>query len=392
MKKYDFIIAGGGLAGLSLACHLVQGPLRDRSILIIDKSAKDKNDRTWGFWTNQPTLFDDIVYRSWDQLHIASDGFDKIIDLQDYRYQMIRGLDLYQFARRELTLFPNVEFRQGVVQRVDDGVDQAKVIVDGRAVYGHWVFNSLPDPSLFKPVSSCYQSLNLHFRGLEIETAVNAFNPQTATLMDFRTPQQEDTRFFYLLPFSERQALIEYTLFTSTRYNQAEYEQALNAYLQNVLGISDYRVTAVESGSIPITDQPLSRQTGQRILNIGARGGQVKPTTGYAFLRVQQDSKAIIRSLLHHGHPYDIPGDGRFYHLLDSLMLQVMCQHGNQIKPIFTTMFKRNPIRRILRFLDETTQPWEILALMASLPPQLFLRALFQGKWPSQPAWRSARA
>jgi lycopene beta-cyclase len=37
MQHYDLIIAGGGAAGLSLAYHLLLSPLRNRSILIVDK-------------------------------------------------------------------------------------------------------------------------------------------------------------------------------------------------------------------------------------------------------------------------------------------------------------------------------------------------------------------
>ena len=68
---HDIIIAGGGLAGLSLACHMVRSPLRDRSILIVDRDPKKQNDRTWGFWSNTPTLFDSVIWRSWDQLQVA---------------------------------------------------------------------------------------------------------------------------------------------------------------------------------------------------------------------------------------------------------------------------------------------------------------------------------
>jgi lycopene beta-cyclase len=50
MQKYDFIIAGGGLAGLSLAYYMNQTVLREKSILIIDQDTKTKNDRTWCFW------------------------------------------------------------------------------------------------------------------------------------------------------------------------------------------------------------------------------------------------------------------------------------------------------------------------------------------------------
>ncbi len=46
MEHFDFILAGGGAAGLGLAYYMVNSPLKDHSILIIDKEAKNKNDRT----------------------------------------------------------------------------------------------------------------------------------------------------------------------------------------------------------------------------------------------------------------------------------------------------------------------------------------------------------
>jgi lycopene beta-cyclase len=222
------------------------------------------------------------------------------------------------------------------------------------------------------------QRLQLHFKGWEIETAREAFNPRAVTLLDFRTPQHTSTRFLYVLPLSERRALVEYTLFSAARLGQAEYEQALKVYLETTLGITSYRVLREESGSMPLSDRPFPRRAGRRIMTIGAKAGQVKPTTGFGFTRIQQDSAAIVRSLLRAGHPFDVPADSRRYRLYDSLMLQVMAQHGEQIKPIFTAMFKHNSIERIFRFLDEVGPWWENLLLIRSLPPRLFLQALFQ--------------
>ena len=102
MPDYDYILSGGGLAGLSLAYHLINSPLRDRSILIIDKDAKQQNDRTWCFWAQQPTLFDEIAYRTWQRLRFASDDFTREYDLAPYHYQMIRGIDFYDFTREKL--------------------------------------------------------------------------------------------------------------------------------------------------------------------------------------------------------------------------------------------------------------------------------------------------
>ncbi len=47
----DYIIAGGGMAGLSLAYYLNESrSLRDKKVLIIDRDAKTANDHTWCFW------------------------------------------------------------------------------------------------------------------------------------------------------------------------------------------------------------------------------------------------------------------------------------------------------------------------------------------------------
>ncbi len=380
MKHYDFIIAGGGLAGLSLACHLVRSPLRDRSILIVDKDAKDRNDRTWGFWTDQPLLFDDIVHRSWSQLQVVGEDLERVIDLKNDRYKMIRGIDFYRSARGELSARGNVAFLRGVVHKIEDGDDKARVTVDGQVFSGSWVFDSIFKLAEIKPDPARYHYLKLHFKGWEIETSRQVFNPQMATFLDFRTPQQNETRFFYILPFSERRALVMYTLFSANLLRQAEYERALKAYLETTLGIHDYRILREERGVIPITDQPFPRRAGQRIMAIGTKGGRIKPTTGYAFVRIQEDSAAIVQSLIQVGHPFNVPpGPGR-YRLYDSMLLEIMSRQGGQIKPIFTTMFKNNPIGRIFRFLDEVASRWENLLLIASLPPPLFLQALFRSK------------
>lgn len=374
-KPYDFIIAGGGAAGLSLACHLIHSPLRDRSILIVDKDAKDRNDRTWCFWTDQPSLFDDIVHRTWNQLQIVGESFEETVDLHSYRYKMIRGIDFYRFARDELSARANVDFLQGTVDRIDDGDDRAGVAVSGQTYAGRWAFDSRFRLSQIKPDPVRYHYLQQHFKGWEIETPAPVFSPRAATFMDFRTPQKGEMRFFYVLPFSERHALVEYVLLS-----QDEHDQALKGYLEGALGIKDYRILAVEGGINPMTDQPFPRRVGRRIMTIGALGGRVKLTTGYAFWRIQQDSAAIVRSLLRAGHPFNVTPDSGYYRLCDSLMLQIMYRQGEQIKPIFTALFKHNPIGRVFHFLDETASPWENLSLIATLPPPLFLQALFRLK------------
>ncbi len=385
-KQYDFIIVGAGASGLSLACHLIRSSLRGRSILIIDRESKDDNDRTWAFWSNVPTPFDDIVSRTWDAMQFAGKDGVHEIPLGEYRYKVIRGIDFYEATHRELLTCPDVEFLQGVVDKIQDSADGAVVWVGTRRLVGRWVFDSrFRQASLgLRALPARYHTLQQHFRGWEIETERPAFDPGTVTLMDFRTPQKTIMRFFYVLPFTETRALVEYV---SLRRDDST--SRLKHYLEHVQGIKAYRIVAQEGGVIPMTDRPFSRRVGRHIMNIGTAGGRVKPTTGYAFMRIQRDSDAIVESLVRHGHPFHIPEDSERYRLFDEIMLDVMAEHAAEIGPIFARLFSRNPIRRILRFLDEKASFLENVRLIVTLPPLLFLRALFKLKVLGRVAERS---
>ncbi|MGC9467449.1 MAG: lycopene cyclase family protein [Anaerolineae bacterium] len=373
---YDYIIAGGGLAGLSLASHLIRSPLRDRSILIVDRDPKKQNDRTWGFWANSPTIFDEVIWRSWRRMRVVTEEAQpRVIPLGGYRYNVIRGLDFYDAVRQRLAPYDNVTFLQGTIEEIRDGRDAACVVVEGRRYCGKWVFDSLPARP---PEETPFQYLKMHFRGWEVATPRPIFDPDTMTFMDFRTPQAGEMRFFYVLPFAEDRALVEYTVFSREVLQRQDYEEALRAYLADVLGVETYAVVSEERGSVPITDDPLPRILGRRILAIGARAGRIKPSTGYAFMRVQKDSEEVLDSLLLYGHPFEIPDDPDLYDILDAVLLKVIAQHGEHLKVAFGAMFDRNPIHHILRFLDESSSPWENLMLVASMPPQIFLKAFLQ--------------
>ncbi|HVO42435.1 MAG TPA: lycopene cyclase family protein [Aggregatilineales bacterium] len=373
MKTYDFIFAGAGIAGLSLAVQLAHSPLHDRSMLLIDKADKERNDRTLCFWTDQPTPFDSIVFRSWDKLRFVGEEGAQQVNLKSYRYKMIRGIDFYQFARQELAVYPSVEFLHGTVDSITEGPDGAVVCADGQMYAGKWVFDSRFTYRDFRPDPERYHSLQQHFKGCLIETPVPAFSTDAATYMDFSTPQKNEMRFLYVLPLSATQALIECVLMSHDHY-----DQVVKTYVESALDIRDYRIVAEEGGINPLTDYPFPRRLSSHVMTIGTLGGRIKPTSGYAFLRIQSDSAAIVRSLQQVGHPFDIPRDSGLFRLLDSVMLHVMTCRGGQLKSIFTGLFQNNPIERVFHLLDESASLGEILQVMASVPPLIFLQALFQ--------------
>lgn len=420
---YDFIIAGGGCAGLCLAHALIHSPLAGRSILIVDRDDKDQNDRTWAYWSTEPSPFEPIVQRRWTTLRFAAAGLPGhpstggtsqsaishppaqdasatrqaehperstaavsraeskgavgTLDTGDWHYAMIRGDDFYLHVRSELAARPEVTWIKATVKRIEDGADAATVWLDvdgpGKAAWeayhGTWVFDSLFNIHRFEPDPSRYRYLKQCFKGWFIETPEDAFDPDAATIFDFRTPQAGEMRFFYVLPTSPRAALVEYV-----GLSEVDYDALLDEYVRGVLGIRAYSIISDETGTTPLTDYPFPRRTGRHVMTTGIQGGLVKPTSGYAYTRIVDDSAAIVHSLLTHGHPFDVPATKPLYRWLDSVMLEVMRVEPERLADAFTAMFARNPAPRIFRFLDERASVADVVGLVLTLPKLPFLR------------------
>jgi lycopene beta-cyclase len=378
MKRYDIILVGGGASGLSLACHLLRSSLRDLTMLIVEQDTKDQNDRTWGFWTDRPMLFDAISSHSWQQLQVLDEHFARRLDLHTYHYTMIRGIDFYRFAHQTIATAPHVDVLHGCVDSIEDGEQAASVLVDGQYYVGTWVFDSRFDRATLLPHKNHYHVLVQQFKGWEIETPEPSFDPQVMTLLDFRTSQGQGTHFFYVLPFSAHWALVESVLCATSPVDWADCAQAMRLYLTQVLHIDTYHIRREEQGLSPLTDWPFPRQGGKHIMMIGISGGRVKPSTGYAFSRIQQDAAAIVQSLLTTGHPFHVPPSPRRYRFFDAVMLEILAQHQERAAAVFIDLFRHNPVERIFRFLDEGASRRENALLVPSLPPQLLWQALLQ--------------
>ncbi len=373
---YDFIFVGGGMAGLSLLYRMLDEPsLRQKSILVLDKVKKSKNDRTWSFWTDQPTAFDDIVFREWQQVQIISDTFSLELPLKKMRYKTIRGIDFYGKVQEKTTRFPNVTFAQVAVKAIQSEGSQVVVTgEDGQTFSAGFVFDSRYTPELAAMAKASSFYILQHFKGWVIETNTPQFNADQITMFDFRTPQPDGLYFFYTLPFSPTTALVEYTVFSPQLLgSQTAYQTPLKSYIEDQLGIKEYKIKEEEYGVIPMSNYAFKRQPAERILRLGVAGGQAKPSTGYAFLRAQRDAKAIISGLKKGDFTFAERKTKPHFLLYDTLLLDILARDGKAVKPLFEQLFRNNPIERLLSFLDERTKFHQDLRVMASVAPLPFL-------------------
>ncbi|RYV51325.1 lycopene cyclase family protein [Pengzhenrongella frigida] len=379
----DAVIVGGGASGLALAGHLARSGYRQRTVLIVEDGSRPLDDRAWAFWSRadatwsppeatlpaaDPSTFDRFWIRTHDVAHL--------VELDTYRYQVIRGRDLDSATETALRGAPGFARVRGHVTEVRDGPQHASVVVDGHTVRADWVFDSVgcPDPGL-ATTSRPRPEMALVFTGRRIETETDTFD-LAPTLMDFRTPQGPDLAFVYVLPTSARVALVEHTRFTaSAAHPTGVDETALDLYLRDALGLGAHRVLSVERGTIPLaTHRP--RPPGRRVVPIGTPAGMVKASTGYGYARIQRHSAALASSLAAHGHPFDVPTSPARFRTLDRVLLETIHRDPARVVDAFVRLFAANPGDRVLKFLDEDSTLKDELATIRTLPPAPFLRTM----------------
>jgi lycopene beta-cyclase len=213
-----------------------------------------------------------------------------------------------------------------------------------------------------------------HFKGWIVETEEDTVDPASATLMDFRVSQAHGSTFVYVLPFSERRALVEYTLFSKTLLPEKAYDAALKDYLQHHLHIKDYKVADREFGVIPMTNYAFPRRFGA-VLHIGTAGGNTKASSGYTFRFIQKDAAGIVASLRQHGHPFGTAKDNLRFAFYDSVLLHILHHEQLEGAKIFAQLFQKNNAAAVLKFLDNETTLAEELRLISSLPIITFTKA-----------------
>jgi len=373
-RPYDVIIAGAGLSGLSLAWQIRQSGMRELRILLIDQANKQVNDRTWCWWERGSGPFEPLVYRSWDTIRVTSaDGKAMQIPLGSYRYKMIRGIDMYRFMEEVVHGDPNILRLTEPIESIHPE-DQ---FVHVRTASGSWTGLHLFDSTHRMPMTDPHsRHLLQHFLGYVIQSPTPVFTPQVPDLMNFHVPETGDCRFIYILPFSETEALVEYTLFTGELLKRDEYVKPLEQWINQHLGLSSYRILEEEFGVIPMSDEPVSEFPHPRVTRIGTAGGYTNPATGYTFATTQKRLGQLVRHFLQTGQwQAGTPIRHRRFDLYASVLLDVLSNGDVAASKVFWDLYRHNPIDRVFRFLDGESTFGEELRLMLTTPYLPFTKA-----------------
>ncbi len=337
-------IAGAGAAGLSLALHLTRATIPDLQISLTDRSFEPASDKTWCFWDEDSVILPGMVRKEWTVLNINGPMGTFTQPIRQHTYRMVDSGTFKRLASSELG---------DTVERIEAPITQTDPNAD-------LVFQSVTPPSLIEPY------LKQHFLGWEVVMEKPVFDPDVATIMDFKVDQSHGFAFMYLLPISATEALVEYTLFTDVVLEKELYRDEIKRYLSVTFPGAEYTMMREEFGVIPMVPGAWTPGEG-RVQNIGGAAGLAKPSTGYTFARIQRDSSQIAASLqvgkLHRLSPSD-----RRKEWMDEMIIRIIREDPSHAVHVFEHLFRTNGMDLMLRFLDEKTSLAEDLRIMSSVP------------------------
>ena len=381
-RNYDIIIAGAGASGLTLLWYLLQSDvLADLRILLIDQKLEADNSKTWCFWEDETFPIPELIYHTWESLEVKTPNNIYSEKLNRYKYHCIRSID-YSAAILEMakndgrvdlleTSIKNFSCKngRGIVETVDGEFS------------ADWVFQSVLPPPGFERAKVDI-SLLQHFVGWEIEAESEIFNPERAVFMDFVLPQKNGVTFMYVLPFSKKRALVEYTLFTEDLLTNEEYEAELKTYLEKNYHLTSpqFKIIRREQGAIPMEDRSISTAYCEKVMNLGMAGGFTKPSTGYTFRRIHKRCRKICEALeKNKTMPIHQVSSYRF-RVYDMLLLYLLKNDLKASLKIFDDLFKKNRFDRVLQFLDEKTSFLQELAIISKFSWMPFFKSIYKMK------------
>jgi len=377
--KYDFAFVGAGVSSTVMLMQLKKrGALESKRVLLIDPHVFSQRNKSLCFWCKPDDSiqqdFKELIEESWCTVRKTNSDVEK---LQSFVYCQTSAASMV----RELEKM--IKFDQFNVYK--EAIDVFKTDENGlylelkgekiRADY--WFDSRQPEYQTNDEVNPLiYQS----FYGYTVK--LNQPHALHLELMDFEVDQHEYTQFMYILPAAENKVLIEFTRFGDCELSDEYACQELEKYISSRFG--EFEILSREKGSIPMTQRSLSNANQSGVINLGARGGLIKSTTGYVLKNMHEHASFISERIVLHASPeqikkewHDLKKPNRF-HFYDGLLLSILKSKAKWGKSIFQNLTQSGSWDETFHFLDEKSTLSQEAKIFSKLPIYPFLWAIGQ--------------
>lgn len=372
-QHFDLVIIGGGCTGLSLAYQLSQFGDNCPRTLMIEERASYTNDRTWCFWDLEDPIHKDLAPYSWKKFTIKNQDHVDKHRCDESPYLMLPSDIFYKAALDAIKSNPKIQLMTG--ENLIDPVvkkDTWQIPTSTFLATSTNVVDTRPNKLTTKKDSMMWQS----FIGYEIELDQSSFTKDEFVLMDFDSSFREGVAFIYCLPISDSKALIEYTVFSEDLFTADQLKgyllEKISQYTQN----ASYEITRQEAAILPMGNRLMKQKDDTSYVFAGLFAGAARPSSGYAFQRIQTWAKECALELKNNDQLKTFKKDSLIQAWMDLLFITVIKKDPIIGAKIFENLFKNCEIKTVARFMSDHSSIFDKLKIVTSLPALPFLLAI----------------
>ena len=343
----------------------------DKSVLILEKKKKFSYDKNLCFWNKPENLVTKIADNYWKKIVIKVNKEKKLHESEGIKYLRLNSKTFYNFYLEKFNNKKNLFLQMNTsIQKVSSQED--KVIIKTKK-------NNFESGLVFDSRYEKYNDKNVklfqHFSGIEIETQKPIFDKNEIILMDIQN-KKNLFNFIYLLPFSERRALIESTYFSPEIFKKDIYLKDIKKYLHKKFNLKNYKIKYEEFGVLPMNKLPDNSK--KLVYKIGTAGNWTRLSTGYTLQNAFMYSKQIV-DCLKGKTPIKIR-EKYVFKFLDDIFCNFILMHPDDVKIFFIIFFFKNSLLKIVKFLNYKAGLIEIFKIILSLPKIKLIQTFFSYK------------
>ncbi len=373
VRKVRLLIIGGGCAGLSLARELADRGWSESTLIIEPRSAYS-NDRSWCFWADQREPLTRLASARWARWRFSTaDGRQIDHQVPGLHYHFVASDDFYRDAISRMKGQAKIELQLDTrFESSRQFAGQFHVDTSRGPIIASEVIDTRPPEPERTQRSSLFQC----FAGqiLRVDHPPAGLDG-TAELMGTMRSDAAGLTFDYVLPLDQHRVLIEATRFAPAPVSSDELTEDLDQ-LRFRLGYADCPSEHDEAAILPM-GLPLADTTDPAgWIRAGTGGGALRPSTGYAFLRIQRWARTCADRLIDGQTAIAHPPDSRLQSWMDRLFLAVARRHPELTAELFMRMALGVRPAVLTRFLSDQAALTDRLAIASTLPLRPFLAQL----------------
>ena len=377
----DLAILGAGCAGLSLARELAVLDIK-KSVVVVEPRDTYQDDRSWCFWATQEHQLTALVSHTWSSWLFGQAGQEvHARDCAGHHYQYIRSADFYRESLKALAKCPSIKLHAGsAVSSVTSHEDGWEVVLTNRNTYiAQQVVDTRPPSQEVVAQSTLFQC----FFGAEIKLErPSGISLEQMELMTDMRIVNGDFCFTYILPYATDHLLVEVTFFSQTPLTLGQLQSELD-HLLTQRGWRNAKTIRTEFAYLPM-GLPEPPKDLAAPISAGLRGGALRPSSGYGFMRIQRWAQSCAKLYHERGNLLPQTRSGFWLKQMDKLFLAVLRKEPTLAPLIFERLLGQLEPERFVRFMDDRASLSDCLHVIACMPKVPFLRALVSRQ--SQPS------